>query len=242
MVDKFIKSFHVNSASLILLVLLCTDFAFFAIHSINKLSPNLDNSMFFVDRDESYPELFQYIKWFWIIILLVSLSIKSRSFNYMSWGLVFTYILLDDALQIHEQLGNRIALFIDFVPPFGLRPQDIAELVVTGTAGIILFPLIVWAYKCGSRAFKKMSRDMLILIFALFFFGVVIDTLHSAMHSGNTINALMAFIEDSGEMVIGSIICWYVFLLSVRGKNHTSNLSDFIPAFIKRNRTRLLKR
>jgi hypothetical protein len=156
----------------------------------------------------------------------------------MAWGLFFVYFLLDDALQIHENYGARIATNLSITPPFGLRNQDIGELIVTGIVGVILLSLLLWAYKFGSQAFKKMSCDMLLFVIMTFFFGVVIDMFYSVINMGWIIHELRSFIEDGGEMVVASIICWYTFLLCIREENNTSNLCYFIRSILKRHSTK----
>lgn len=236
-VYEFTKNLHVHSASLLLILLLSTDLAFFAIHSITILTPFINNSMFYVDVDEGYPELYQYIKWFWILAMFVYLSIKRRSLNYSIWGIFFTYLLLDDSLEIHENVGTFIASHLTMTPPFGLRLQDIGELAVTGIAGTILFSLVLWTYINGSRAFRKMSIDILLLIFALVFFGVFVDMAHEAIKLGKKIDLILAFIEDGGEMIVASFICWYMFLLCIRDENTPPNLFDFIRSILSKRST-----
>ena len=46
---------------------------------------------------------------------------------------------------------------------------------MSATVGILLLPILVWAYSRGSQTFRNMSNDMLLLIAALVFFGVFLD-------------------------------------------------------------------
>lgn len=214
------------------MLLLCTDLAFIALHTINLLAPSLNNQLLSLERNHGFPEVYQYIKWFWIIVLLVFISTTRRSINYCAWGLFFTYLLLDDALEIHESVGTLITEHLTLIPSFGIRPQDIGELIVSGTAGVFLLLIVLWAYLRGSQAFKNMSLDMLFLILTLVFFGVFVDMVHVAadlsIHIGWKGSAVLAVIEDGGEMFVASLILWYVFLLCMRDENVTSYLFDFV--------------
>lgn len=223
------------SASLFLILLLCADLAFIALHSIDTLTPFLNNSFYSLGRDSGYPEIYQFLKWFWIIILVAYVSILRRSFSYIAWGLVFTYFLCDDALSIHEGVGKHIAENLTLTPPLGLRLQDLGELAVSATAGMILLSLLIWAYRMGSQAFKKMSQDMSLLILALVFFGVIVDMAHISIELGWKVDFILGVIEDGGEMLVASLILWYVFLLSVRDENATSYLCDFVRAVLRRS-------
>jgi hypothetical protein len=207
--------------------------------------------------------MYQYLKWFWISILLVYVSILRRSFSYIVWVLVFAYFLCDDALRIHEDVGKHIARNLILTPPFGLRLpylgelagrldyvdpkeiivmlglrlQDIGELAVSAAAGLILSPLVIWAYLHGSQAFKKMSQDMLLLILALAFFGVFVDMADISIDLGEKVAFILEVIEDGGEMLVASLILWYVFLLSVRDETATSYLFDFVRVILTRRST-----
>jgi hypothetical protein len=65
--------------------------------------------MFAITKDLGYPEIYQYIKELWIVVLLLSVLIKTRVGSYSVWALIFLYILIDDALRIHETYGLYIA-------------------------------------------------------------------------------------------------------------------------------------
>ncbi len=227
MISELKEKFHVQTVTLMLILLLCTDFVFFVLHAMNKMF-YWDDSMLSLGTDRGYSEIYQYIKWFWIIFLLVYLSIKRKKLSYSVWGLFFTYLFLDDALQIHEIAGAFIARNFQESSIAGLRIQDIGELIVTGSAGLSLLSLVLLTYIFGSKSFKKFSHDMLLLIAVLVFCGVIVDVIHTSIQMGKVIRGLLGFIEDGGEMVIVSFICWYVLLQCVLKENDKSNLIDFI--------------
>jgi len=224
-----------RSASLFLMLLLCADLAFIALYSIDTLTPFLtDNPLYELGRDRGYPELFQYLKWLWIIILLIYVSASSRSLRYIAWGLVFTYFLCDDAFSIHEKIGKHLAENLTLTPPFGLRLRDLGELAVSAAAGVILSSVVIWTYVPGSQSFKKFSQDMLLLILVLAFFGVVVDMVDIAIEWGWTVEVILSVIEDGGEMLVASLIAWYVFLQSVRDEDTGSYLRDLVRLVLTR--------
>ena len=218
-----------RGASIVAVLLLSADAVFIALHSMNELIPFLDNRLLSLEEEQGYGDVFQYVKWFWIVLLLVYVSIRRRSLLYVSWALVFAYLLCDDALSIHQTVGLRLASVFGLTPRFGLRPQDFGELAVTAAAGTILLGLVAWAYWRGSQAFRSTSRDLLLLVLALVFFGVIVDMVHAAIRFGSTGYAIMGTIEDGGEMVVTSLMVWYAFLLSVRDEDAHSYLWDSLP-------------
>lgn len=231
--SEAIKNINEHSASLFFTLLLCADFVFIVLHTMNHLPQFSHDDLYDLGNGSGYSEMFQYLQWLWIIILLAYLAILRRSFSYVAWVLVFAYFLCDDAFEIHENVGQYITSNITLMPPFGLRLQDIGELAVSATVGMILLICVTWAYLQGSQAFKKISQDLLLLILALIFFGVFVDMAHVAIQQGWKVDFILGTIEDGGEMLVASLILWYVFLLSVREENATAYLCDLVRGIMK---------
>jgi len=228
-----IESFNQRSALMFLLLLLSVDMAFVVLHCLNIVVPGLKIPLLSLETDQSYAEVYQYIKWLWIIIILVFVSSKQAAKHYLAWTVVFAYFLLDDALQVHERAGAFIAGKFMFMPPLGLQQQDLGELLVSAMAGTLLIIPLSWAYKTGPRIFRKVSHDMMLLILVLIFFGVAVDTVHSAINLGTPIGLLIGLIEDGGEMISVSLILWYVFLMLVRENEPDRYLCDCLRIILK---------
>ena len=209
------KLFTKQNAEIFLMLLLVGDLSFIILHLVIGLTPVSNKRIFSLSMDFGYPERFQYLKWLGIISLFIFVAIVRHSSRYLAMGLVFLYILLDDAKQIHERLGGFISGYLNFRPPFGLRIKDIGELTVTAFVGIIFLAIFICIYSNGDKRFKKVSKDILLLIFALAFFGVGVDMLHSAVKGGGMV-FILRVVEEGGEMMVASFILWYVFLLSQR--------------------------
>ncbi|MBN1783000.1 hypothetical protein JW948_17835 [bacterium] len=218
--------FHTQSASLVLMLLLCADLIFLVLHSIRIYMPFLENSLFSIDVDGSYSELYQYLKWLWITLLFTGLSKSKGSLGYCSWALVFAFMLCDDIFRIHEKAGYGLAKSLSFAPALGFRMQDFGELAVWCAAGLILFLTVALAYKTGTPAFRRISRDIVLLLSGLFFFGVVVDMAHIALHPGRSADLVLTLLEDGGEMIMASLILWYVFLRLVHGENQAFSFFD----------------
>lgn len=237
--QKSIEALNERSASGFLSLLICGDLAFIAMHCINSLTPdsyNLHNTLLSIDEDGGYPEIYQYLKFFWIVVLLAYISIEQKTRSYFAWVLVFTYLLLDDSLSIHESVGRVIAAHWHFIPPFGLRLQDFGELTVSATLGSILLVPLAWAYKSGDKTFRRTSHDIALLLFALVFFGVVVDMLHTVVQSNREARFIVGIIEDGGEMLSASLILWYMFLTKVHSEDASGHISDLVLLAITRNR------
>ena len=218
MLSGDLNDFNKQRAVLLLLALVISiDLAFIALHSINEFSPLLNNRLYSLEKDLGFAEMYQYVKWFWIILLLTYTSITRRSFCFIAWVLVFSYFLLDDALSLHETVGLLISRNLGITPILGLRPEDYGELAVSAAVGLLLLSFVTWAYVKGGQAFRKMSRDLLLLILILAFFGVVVDMVHVVSYQSDLdmTSFFLAVLEDGGEMIVGSLIFCYLFLVAI---------------------------
>lgn len=208
-----LREFHEESASLLLCMLLVADLAFVAMHLIHSLTQYFASPLLNIETDKGYAEMFQYLKYLWIMMLLFFISIKERSLFYFPFFLLFAYFLVDDALQLHEVLGKQIGEYISFVPPFRLRHADLGEIIVSSSVGLILLPALLAAYWFAARTNRKIFHDLLLLIFILVIFGVGVDMVHIMFSGSPRIELVLGIIEDGGEMLAVSLLLWYVFLL-----------------------------
>jgi len=198
---------------LFLWLCLSADIAFIILHILFKTGV-LSSTLYSVKRDLGYAEFYQYVKFLWIIIIFVYLSQKLKYWGYVSWAVTFLYFLADDAFQIHEDIGTLIANQLTFSPPLNLRLQDFGELTVYAIAGIILMLGIGIAYQKGSQSFKTLSHDFLFLLAFLIFFGVLLDVAEIASNWGIFIKETLELLDDGGELVIVSIMLWYIFQIA----------------------------
>lgn len=214
-----------------LMLLIAGDFVFVALHFIGKifeLTPLLN-----IEKDQGYAEFYQYTKFFWIFSLLIYLCFW-RDGRFLAWAFLFLYLLADDALSIHENVGGIISERLDFAPLFGLRLQDYGELAVTGVMFIFLFGPLFWVYWNGSQEFKSTSRNIAILLSSLIFFGVVVDMLHVMVDFGGRVSFLLGVVEDGGEMLSVSLVLWYVFLIGIRPGHINFYSKDIVGVAIPR--------
>lgn len=210
-------SFKNNSAKIFYL-LLATDLVFFCLHFLLRCKQSgfggfcnkFGNQLYSINKDFGYAEFFQYIKEYWIFLLLGVLAWKNRSLLYSAWSLLFCYILLDDSWGIHEKGGKLISDRLGFVSAFGLRSIDFGELIVSACFGIIFFTAISVAYHFGKRIERKHTQYLILMMLGLAFFGIVTDMLDIAIQNPS-LQPIMIFIEDGGEHLVMSAIVWFVY-------------------------------
>ena len=208
-----------NTVNKILVLLLLTDLSFIILHVIHYSSDFLNDINWSIAKDQGYAEFFQYIKEGWIVITLLLCWIKTYAFFYLSWMVLFLYALLDDSFEIHEWVGLDLAIFFNFQPAYGLRGVDFGELLVSMIAYSLIFALVGISYYRSNPEGRKVSNNLLFLVAALAFFGLVLDMVDIlVLQFENRMLTLYSQIaEDGGEMVVMSVILYYV--LSLDPKN-----------------------
>jgi hypothetical protein len=199
----------------VLLLLLAADAVFVAVHLVHALSPFLNDGLFSIERDRSYAEIFQYVKTYWVVLLLAALAWRTRESVYVAWMLLYAYLLFDDAFRIHEEGGAAMAARLGYVGALGLRPEDLGELTVSAVIGVVFLALILITYRRGGRDARNASSDLALLVGVLAFFGVFVDMLRIVVEPAYA-ELLLAIVEDGGEMVAMSFTCWYALGLLVR--------------------------
>jgi uncharacterized membrane protein len=199
-----------DSSAKLFYLFLATDLAFIILHVIHSSTDWISSDYFSVERERGYAELFQYIKEYWIALILVILAVKWRSILCFIWSLLFFYLLLDDSLEVHEKLGELISQQLAFFPAFNLRAKDFGELLVSAGVGLFFLIAIAIAYRFGDRISREISKYLIVMLFILALFGIVGDLLHMAFYE-SFLKPFLGLLEDGGEMIVMSIIAWFVF-------------------------------
>jgi len=172
-----------------------------------------DYNFLVLTQDKSFAEIFQYFKYALFIGITIYLIIKEKSYAYISWILLFLFMLLDDSLSLHEFAGEYLAGKYNFQPKFELRAVDFGELIFMALAGlIVLFTLGMTYFKSGA-VFRKRTHSILFLLGFLVLFGVGFDMLHEILGENLKVGFVIGLIEDGGEMIIVTIMVCYVYQL-----------------------------
>ena len=205
----------------LLYLFLATDLAFISLHLIHVYTRFAGHSSFSIEEERGYADIFQFIKEYWIVLVLGFLALRKYSALYLGWFILFFYILVDDTLEIHETLGLSISKQLNFLPVFNLRAEDFGEILVSIFFGSFLLIFIPTAYRFGDRLSRDVSRYLIKMLLALALFGIVFDMIHIAIKSP-TLEPILGLLEDGGEQIVMSIIAWFVFFLPEQLQSATS--------------------
>ena len=141
-------------------LLLGADCVFMAITAVYQFTDLISFDFYSIDTDRGYGEVFQYIKEFWIILLLFLLYLRNRQWIYLIWCFLFGYLLMDDFFMIHENMGELAADFFHFLPHWGLRAKDFGELLVSCFFGFPLLLIISVIYCQSSLIHKRIVKTL----------------------------------------------------------------------------------
>jgi hypothetical protein len=235
-----IESRTTNSASTttLLLLLICGDLAFILLHLVNVETRWLQGVRISLEAEGGMPETYQYIKEFWIAACMAATFWRTRVPVFAIWAGIFAFLLVDDAGQIHEQMGVWLGQLNVLPTMFGLRQNDVGELLFAGAIGVVTVTSVGLAYWRGSEQTRRISRDVLLLVLALAVMGVFVDVLHVISYLQQSLFAqVLLVIEDGGEMLVMSTLTAYCFHVASHDGRAPVGLWEDLRARITRRRS-----
>lgn len=206
---QFSEAFSKRKTALLLWILFFFDLIFVILHVLYIYTDFLISPLFSLKEDLGYAEIYGYFKWLGIVILLISLTKKSTNQRYLSWSLLFFYLLCDDAFSIHEKSGYHLSILLD-TTFLGLNRQDFGELVFFAIIGTVIIGWLVYNYFIGGKIFRRFSIHLFVLFAFLLFFGVCVDIAGTLLRPYSDIYPIVGIMEDGGELVTASFILAYV--------------------------------
>ena len=196
-----------GSATILLVVLIAVDCFFWVMHMLRSTELVQLRGVWSLQRDASYSEYFQYLKFGYLAVSSYRLFHKFRSKIYLAFGMLFTLALADDAFFIHEGLGDTLARLLNL-------PEHVGELVFFGAIGILPLIFVLYAFVAIDDAVEKaFARDILILFSMLAGVAIGLDFFfsHVSRDSSWLRRVLGILDEDFLEMLILSLIVWTQF-------------------------------
>ena len=189
----------------ILLNLLWADILFLMIH----LS---QNEMWFITREFLLPEIFQYLKMISLAVLFFLFFKKTHQKIYILLSGTFFYFFLDDGFRIHEYFSTVLSEKVKRISisrSLFINSGEVAEFLYAGFIGLFVVLMLLSVYGKSDQISRRITRNTIgfILLFSIFTLGF--DSL-CEMQSLSSVQYLFSVIEDWGEMVIMSFICFYI--------------------------------
>ena len=214
----------------LLILLLITDLVFILLHILNVYTGLLNSSYYLLYRDRGFAEFFQYTKELWIALLFLFLAIKKKQGIFYVFSLLFLYLLIDDSFELHENLGLLFAETFHFQDWLGLRAVDFGELLVSGLFGLLFLVALSLFFVLSDQITRRIALNMGIFFVLLAFFGVALDMV-GVVIDRRAVVRIMAILEEGGEMLVMSLITWFVYRLNY----HDDQLPlDWLPSKVSK--------
>ncbi len=203
-----------------LYLLLIADLMFIIFHIGHLLTTDKvtlaaqNHSPFALGKDLGLAESFMYVQEYWTVLLFLVLAFQKRKIIFLGWSLLFLFIMFDDIFQLHEHAGYTISAWLELLPVSFLRANDLGELVFYILVGMVFLLLLVVPYLLTDRETRQLSNQFLVLMGLLIFCGVVLDMFQLMFVKQKVMFDIVGILEDGGELVVISVICWYTYVLS----------------------------
>lgn len=196
-------------------LLFLADAIFIILHLLHAFSglSGFRSPLLSIRTDGGYAEIYQYIKELWIVALLVFVARRRSNLLFLCWSFLFLYLLLDDSLGIHENLGAFIASWTGIQGGFGLRPEDFGELGISLFFGALIIASISLMHYLSEPVDRQISSLLFGLFALLVFFGVFLDMVDIIVYNSAGIS-IFDTIEDAGEMLVMSLTVWFTYSIN----------------------------
>ncbi len=189
------------------IALVSVDLLLILLHVVHTLA-KVGGPAWSIEADGGIGELWQYLKIVVILGVLVLLALRAEALNRplkLAWLLAFAWLLIDDALQLHENLALAMAGISVPDPEQQYGLLAVIEMLIMLTSGVLI---LLGLYLSSRRASHEALAWSLALIAGLTLFAgfaIGVDLLHSLIRS-RWLHPMLGLIEEAGEMFSLSII------------------------------------
>ncbi len=183
--------------------------------SISQIAARIHDAIG-LSRDRSPGEIFNYGLAFVAATLFFLTFIENRSLMLFFLSALMAFVWFDDAMQYHERFGDVLAEQIGLPALPGLRQVDTGEMIAWAVAGLLLGSLLLLSLMrrrdgdLGPLALVSLGFGVLV------FCGIFADMVHIA--APPQFGLFLEVIEDGGEMLAMTYMCWIALGFSRNGK------------------------
>ena len=207
-----------TAAGAVLVALVAVDVRL-VLHAVELLAGGVERAHpWLLTTEGGWPERWGYAQQAATALLLVTVAVLRRRWLFAAWAAVFAMALADDALQLHERLGRRLAERWELPQGvLGLRAQDLGELAVWGLLAVVPLTVVVVLHLRADRRTRREGLAVAAVVALYALLGIGADQLHVLFGDGPHAGALTV-LEDGGELVALSLAVAVAVLLAARGR------------------------
>ncbi len=153
--------------------------------------------------DRSIAEFYGYLKVLLAAACLIATWRSTRQAIYLSWAVVLTIVVMDDAFMVHENLGVWLSPFDPDQTIAGLPADHFGELVTWGLMGIVALAALYAGFRASIPDESRWTLAIAASFAGLIFFAVIVDIFAVGLKG---IVRGVGMIEDGGELVMMSLM------------------------------------
>lgn len=198
---------------LILGLLLVTDLAF-TLGSFSYDLGLLKDERLSLGAERGLPETWGYVQFLWSLLALGVLFRRRRDALYVALGLVVAYLLVDDGLTVHEEVGQWLADAGRTSVVLGVDANHVGEVLFSLGSAVVLLGGVAVAWRWASRPARRIAIGTLACVAAMAFAGIGVDFLQSMVARGNP---LFVLLEDGGELVANTVMTAFLMTAALVG-------------------------
>ena len=201
-----------------------------SLHAIERMVSGPTAVRFNLEADRSFGELYGYLLAAMIIAGLAQLAGRSgQGVLWLACGF-FGFVLADDVLRFHEQVGDGLPRWIGIDGFAGLEAREIGELSYFAAVGIAAIVLGMRTYRSAAPAARVTLHWLIGGVLLLGFFAAGVDAAHEILSSREGTEIGWVALEDGWEMVALALMASYVFARVEERDELTIDLRITVPA------------
>lgn len=159
----------------------------------------LESRFFRLGRDRGYFELVEYAKTFLIISIFRRVWLVSKAPVMHAWWILFWVILLDNALELHEQIGGFLTPYFAQIGLLSEHAPFVSELFVFACLEGLALLYVIYAYFISDTDYQSFTRYFVALLVSIAALSFCVEFL-SMSHLEETVEilgftVLMAFVH-----------------------------------------------
>jgi len=158
----------------------------------------LETRFFRLDRDRGFSEIIQYVKTGFVLSILLTAYRATQERVLHAWLILFWVMLVDDAVGLHEELGELFVQWLPIPPVMGIEPSAICEILAFGLMEGTALLYVLYQTLIAKREWQRFSSVFLVVFSPLILSGIVLDAIGAG------------YFESLGEIISMSLILGFV--------------------------------
>lgn len=180
---------------------------------------------FFMSEDHSFGEYLEYAMTGCAALFMTLCWLRSRATVYLANAILFVWLTLDNAVEVHEMFGLAVAPALPVPQWLPLQANHLAELLFFGAVGAVWLAGMISAQLRSERREVAYGLMIAACIAGTAVFGVFVDLVTSfGQHTPAWLN-ILAFLEDEGEfamIMVTFAVCVGIFDVERRRAAHAA--------------------